>query len=299
MSTFPCPSCGSQRSALEARCEQCGWSPVPLSSAGDPGAAAAVGQHPARAVDAAPVGSPAWPLRRIVLVCAALALLVAVGGLLLTREGNESVDVALGDATLHLVAPYGYSELKGSPQQRRALESLTPAAHRLLAVFVAAGDLDNLTQGHQITGERFMAVEVQRRNETSDVSIEAFARLRDQLGKQQNTAFTEGQRPAERLLNKAFEQKDFTIDISGTTPLGVFDETPHSISVASLARFQVTRASRASDNVMALSANALLASNRIIVAYVETSYESPADVEWLKSTSKRWVRRLIEANPSD
>ena len=201
--------------------------------------------------------------------------------------------VQLGDARVALDVPVGFADtiFTGSPRLQELAESLTSPSNRILVFAISDGDLRRFTLGDTPDFRRHLMVVIPKGAERERVTPESFKRfasdaLRD-MGKppaEPDYPNYLEQQPPEQLSLLAELRRDAT-----------------AISVLQGLRLPPTRKpsmfSRPEPSRFVLSSTSLvLLRGRGLNLSVFTMYESPADLDWIRATTLRWIEDLQRLN---
>ena len=199
----------------------------------------------------------------------------------------------LGDARVALDVPIGFADtlFTGSPRLQELAESLTSPSNRILVFAISDGDLRRFTVGDTPDFRRHLMVVIPKGAERERVTPEGFKRfasdaLRD-IGKP--TAETDypnylEQQPPEQLSLLAELRRDATaiavlqgLRLPPTKKPGMFSRPEPS-------RFLLS------------STSLVLLRGRGLNLSVFTMYESPADLDWIRAITLRWIEDLQRLN---
>jgi hypothetical protein len=193
--------------------------------------------------------------------------------------------VQVGEARIGLDAPPGFADtgFTGSPRLQELAESLTSASNRILLFAISDLDLRKFMVGDPPELRRYMLVVTPKSLEREHVTRAAFDQLvGDALRavgsmappEKPATEYLDSQPPGKPyLLTELRREPEIVSVLQGTRlpPQGRYDEKP-------LYLFTTT-------TLMLLRGKALNLS-------VYSAYESPADLEWIRSITARWIGEL-------
>lgn len=197
--------------------------------------------------------------------------------------------VQLGDARVALDAPPGFADttFTGSPRLQDAAEALTSPSNRVLLFALSDGDLRRFTVGDVPELRRMMIVSTPKVYEREGVTANSFARLSAGLlaeagapaGDANYLAFLDNHPPGQsRALAQIAKQPDVTSILLGT-------------------RLPPKNPSRDEKPQYLLSTSSLLlVRGRALHLAVHSGYDSPADVEWIRGVTARWIEELKRLN---
>lgn len=216
------------------------------------------------------------------------ALLLALTASLSFQTQAAPFAVQVGDTRIGLDAPPGFADtgFTGSPRLQELAEALTSASNRILLFAISDGDLRRFTQGDQLELRRHMMVVTPRGMERERVSEGAFK------------AFV-----AESLrgLGQAPQGADYPRHLDsrpvGTmTLLAELRKDPDAVSVLQGTRTKDGGMFKRSEYLLSTS-TLLLVRGRALSLSVFTRYEDPADLDWIRVTTARWIDELKRLNP--
>lgn len=215
------------------------------------------------------------------------ALIAALMTFLSLQTAAAPFAVQVGEAKIGLDAPPGFADtgFTGSPRLQELGEALTSASNRILLFAISDADLRRFMVGDPLELRRYMVVVTPRgleRERVSDSAFKAFVNEALQaLGQPPGTADYPkylDSRPAGAvsLLAELKNEPDAVSVLQGTRTKGAgfFERSKYLLSTTSL---------------MLLRGKALNLS-------VYTHYQDPADLEWIRLTTARWIEELKRLN---
>lgn len=195
--------------------------------------------------------------------------------------------VPLGDSRVALDTPPGFSDttFTGSPRLQELAETLTSASNRILLFAISDDDLRRFTQGDSPLLRRYMIVVTPKGLERERVDAALF-----------KTFVTESL--AE--LGKPPEGADYPKVLDGRPreKMGLLAELRREPSVVSV--LQGTRLAdqggfNEKPRYLLATTTLLFVRGKALSLSVYSAYDSPADLEWIRTNTARWsdeVRRL-------
>jgi hypothetical protein len=220
----------------------------------------------------------------------ALALLLAVPLLLVAVPPPSAAApfaVQVGDSRVSLDVPPGFADtaFTGSPRLQELGESLTSASNRVLLFALSDADLRRFTLGDQLELRRYMVAVTSRAAEREPMSEKAFRALQDEL-----------QRELRQLPGAGDYQKYLESRPPGTVSmLAELRRDAGAISV-----LQGTRSKGRSffdrSTYLLSSTSLVLLRGKALTLSVFTQYDDPADLEWIRVTTNRWIDDLKRLN---
>ena len=195
--------------------------------------------------------------------------------------------VQLGDGRIVLDAPPGFSDTlqTGSPRLQELSESLTSASNRILLFAISDADLRRFQLGDSLELRRYMIVVTGRGMERERLSDSAFRELAVESARSLGpvpavTDYVEhlDSRPpgATSLLAELRKEADAVSVLQGMRAKGntFFSRSQYFLSTTSL----------------------VLVRGKALSLSVHTRYDDPADLEWIRLTTTRWIDELKRMN---
>jgi hypothetical protein len=194
--------------------------------------------------------------------------------------------VQLGEARIGLDAPAGFSDttFTASPRLQDLSESLTSASNRILLFALSDADLRRFMAGDQVEARRYMiivtprAMERERVSEASfrQFSVEALAGLGTPPAVKDVVEYLDDRPPGAPSLLAELRRSNEVVSVLQGTRIkpGFFERSKYLLSSTTL----------------------LLLRGKALSLSVYTQYDEPADLEWLRATTLRWIDDLRKLN---
>lgn len=216
---------------------------------------------------------------------------------------TQNIQIEVGGTMINVPSPAGFHEISDlSPETRKRAETMTPPQNRLIAVFVSEADLGRIMKGDAPEFGRYMFLQVFRDLENRNISRSQFQQLGTQIKQQQNTLSTKLKDKADSFIEGAADKlsKDSAISLSlkmgEIVPLGVFLEQSNAVSLAMLAKYQVSAEGEKLDYVVISGTSWVRVKQKVLYANVYSTYKSQDDLNWVRSKSREWVNSLLTFN---
>lgn len=195
--------------------------------------------------------------------------------------------VSIGGERVVLDTIPGFSDAlpSGSPRLLELAESLASASNRILLFALTDADIRRFTVGDPAELKRYMLVVTPGYLERERVSAAQFKVLID-----------DAQRDVGRPGEIADIRKHLTEQPQGkVTALAQLRQAPDVYSV--LLGIRVSEGGWLSKEQLLLSTNTLLlVRNKAVAVSVYSSYDSPADLDWIRFATERWIETLQKLN---
>jgi hypothetical protein len=194
--------------------------------------------------------------------------------------------VQLGEAKIGLDAPPGFADtgFTGSPRLQELGEALTSASNRILLFAISDADLRRFMVGDPLELRRYMIVVTPRGLERERVTESAFKLFVNDavqgLGQPAGSADYPkylDSRPtgAVSLLAELRKDADVVSVLQGARSKGgFFERSKYLLSTTTL----------------------MLVRGKALNLSVYTQYDDPADLEWIRVTTARWIEELKRLN---
>ena len=193
--------------------------------------------------------------------------------------------VQVGEARIALDAPAGFADTQftGSPRLQEIGESLTSASNRVLLFALSDADVRRFTLGDQLELRRYMIAVTPRAMERERLSESAFKSLvgnvRGELADLPTGDF----------------QKHLESRAPGTVSmLAELRNEPGAVSVLQGSRVKGRTFERA--RYLLASNSLVLVRGKALTLSVYTQYDDAADLEWIRTTTNRWIDELKRLN---
>jgi hypothetical protein len=201
--------------------------------------------------------------------------------------------VRLGLERIALDTPPGFSNTTelASPRLQDLADTLTSASNRVLIFALSDADVRRFTQGEQLDAKRYM------------IAVTPKGLERERVTPEQLSSYV-----ADSLhnLGKPVETADI-VKFLESQPIGKANliaelkKEPPLVSVLQATRLPPLRGKRMWDDstpqYLFFTTTIFLVRGKAIQLAVYSLYDGPADVEWLKTISQRWVDELQRLNP--
>ncbi|MDA8108952.1 MAG: hypothetical protein M0015_10020 [Betaproteobacteria bacterium] len=196
--------------------------------------------------------------------------------------------VPLGDTRVALEAPPGFSDtgFLGSPRIDELAQSLTSASNHILLFAITDADLRAFMNGDRPELRRYMIAVTPRGLARRSVSLDEFA------------AFVSD---ALHGLGKPPGEVDYAKYLDGrpagqASLLAELRTEPEVVSVLQGTRLPSQGSSDEKPRYLLSTTTLLLLRGKALSASVYTGYGGPADLEWIKYATERWIEQLQRIN---
>jgi hypothetical protein len=196
--------------------------------------------------------------------------------------------VQVGEARIGLDAPPGFADtaFTGSPRLQELAESLTSPSNRILLFAISDGDLRKFTLGDPPELRRYMLATTPKELERSRVTREAFSEFAAAAAREL------GERaPAGKSFSEYFDAQP----PGKPSVLGELRRDAEVVSTLVGARVQPQGRSQRPHYVLSTS-TLILVRNKALSLAVYSAYDNPADLDWIRAITARWIDELQRLN---
>ncbi len=194
--------------------------------------------------------------------------------------------VQVGDVRMALDAPPGFSDSQftGSPRLTDIAESLTTASNRILLFALEDEDLKRFMVGDPITLRRSVLAVTSRAMQEESLSLGGFRAYAA-------ASLPQGATVPSADLIKYLDSKPHGL----ANPIGALRSDPEVVSVLVGTRLPPEHAD-SPPRYMVSSRTLLLLRGKALDLSVLARYQSPADLDWVRSATSLWVAELRKLN---
>lgn len=221
-------------------------------------------------------------MTRVRLAAALIALLFAACAL------AAPFAVQLGEARIGLDAPPGFADttFTGSPRLQELAEALTSPSNRILIFAISDGDLRKFTLGDPPDLRRYMIAVTPKQLEHERVGPQRFAEFAEAAQRDLGDRV-----PAGKAFSEYFDKQP----VGKSSVLGELRRDAEVLSLLVGARLQPQP--RTQKQQYGLSTTSLmLVRGKTLSLSVYSAYESPADLDWIRAITARWIDDLQRLN---
>lgn len=201
--------------------------------------------------------------------------------------------VQVGETRLGLDAPPGFSDtgFTGSPRLQEMAESLTSASNRILLFALTDGDLRRFMGGDRPEFKRYVLVATPREMERDRIRPAAFSAFVEESLREMGTP------PAPSMDYR----KHLDASQGKATLLAEVRRDPEIVSVLLGTRLPTPKresvfADEKPPQYVLSTTTLMLLRGKALNLSVYGPYDSPADLEWIRSITARWVEELQRLN---
>jgi hypothetical protein len=227
------------------------------------------------------------PVRRLAFLAGSLFAAVSLHG------AAAPFAVTVGDSRIALDAPPGFADtaFTGSPRLQELAETLTSASNRILLFAVSDADLRRFMAGDVMDARRYMIAVTPRVMERERITGNAFAALAADLVREMGAPPPPGTEP----------RKHLDANPGAQTLLAELRREPDAVTVLQGTRLpapprsSVFAEERPPQYVLSTTSLVLLRGKALSLT-VHALYDSPADLDWIRAATLRWVDELRRLN---
>lgn len=221
------------------------------------------------------------------LECRRVRLLAFLAAFVLQSAVASPFAVQLGDTRVALDSPPGFSDVQatGSPRLLELAEQLTSASNRILLFALEDIDVRRFTVGDAPELRRYCLVVTPKPYENARVSQAAFRQL-----------VADATRDVGQPIPRGADVREHLDSMKGKPALlGELRRDQDVESVLQGARMPEQRG-RDGPKYLLSSTTLLLVRGRAINFSLYTLYDTPADMEWIRGATLRWIEDIQRLN---
>jgi hypothetical protein len=196
--------------------------------------------------------------------------------------------VQVGDTRLALDAPPGFADVQatGSPRLLDLAEALTSASNKILLFALEDADVRRFSLGDSLELRRYVIAVTPRELQTARVTLAAFRGL-----------VNDSLRELGPLPDPKAELRPYLDAQKGRVSLlGELRKDQDVVSVVQGARLPDAPRSREPPRYLLSSTTLMLVRGKALNLSLYTLHNGPEDIEWLRSTTLRWIDELQRLN---
>jgi hypothetical protein len=217
---------------------------------------------------------------------------------------DHSARVSAGGVVLIVPAINGF---RFPTEQERGINALVAPfilpKNRLLAALLTDGDLRLFASGRQPGFDEYFVLQIPHSIEGRAVTLNEFQPLRRGIREQQKSAQIRISPTVKRQLADASKQTSdragakIQISITEPIPLGVFEDTEHSIGVTLLSRVRAEAHEARTEDLMLSASVVTVVREKLLYLNGVCTFHSMFDLARCNSQVNAWLSALHAANP--
>lgn len=194
----------------------------------------------------------------------------------------------LGEARIGLDAPPGFADtgFTGSPRLQELAESLTSASNRILLFAITDGDLRKFMVGDPPEFRRYMIAVTPKGLEHGRVTPTMFSHFVGDALRGLGPAASAGKDFSEYLDSQPEGRANLLAELR---------REPEIVSVLQGTRLPPRRFAEKAPYMLSTT-TLMLVRGKALNLSVYSAYDSPADVDWIRSITVRWIDELQRLN---
>lgn len=211
---------------------------------------------------------------------------------------SSSIEVAVGGSRISIPIPSGFADASRNADLSAVGEALTPRHRRLLGFFVEERDLKAAASGKEVDLRQTFAVQTSIADERKTISEDGFAKVKEQAKAEfRNAPQSIPGRPTrfEELLKQL--DKQARLDVKGVVPVGVIEESTHSITVLFVARSQVRAGGGVADDTNISAITIAAVKGKPVWLITRRTLQVKSDIEVASASARGWIAAVRAVNP--
>lgn len=234
-------------------------------------------------------------LRR--LACVLLASLVLP--LAPLAQPGPQHPLQVGGTVLMVPVPAGFVAAgPRAPALTQLGQTLAPPGNRHLEIFVTPEAAATAAAGGQPELQRYFIMQTLRQVEGQQLSAADFAAVRDTIRQQHRTLLAQLDPQIQQHLADAAgrlsaqAEQPLKLKAGQILPLGLFNDTDSTISLAAATVYQVQQGEQVVQVPTAMALTTLVRRGRLMYFYAYSQHRSEADVAWVRQATLGWSAAL-------
>ena len=197
--------------------------------------------------------------------------------------------VQIGDVKLGLDAPPGFADtgFTGSPRLQELAESLTSASNRVLMFALTDADLRRFTVGDQLEAKRYAIAVSPRGLEREILSNRVFSTFVGDSFRDLGSLPAAGTTDYRKILDASEGRPALLAELRREAQI---------VSVLQGARLPSEGKSNETPKYMLTTTTLILLRGKALNLSVFSAYDSPGDLDWIRTLTARWVEEVHRLN---
>ena len=241
--------------------------------------------------------------RNLRLVLAVL-IIAACPSPSLAADPSGAVAAVVGGIRIAIPAPTGYMSTAGTAPYFAEQEAfMTTPINRSLALFVPPDAIAVAIAETESPMHRYFAAQTSRQLEWISVTPAQFDEDKEDIKASQAGALKKylpkSQASIDRKAAKIgamLEDESFSIKIGNVTLLGVFSETPSSVTMGTLKTMEMVLEGQTTKQSLVVAITTVRVKDRVIYLLTCSDYNSAADIAWVRGASLEWALAVERRN---
>ncbi len=225
------------------------------------------------------------------------------------HAADKDIEITVGGTRIAIPVPKNYSDPSPMiPGVRKFGENMTASTNRLLSFFMGDDDVKALLAQSAPQLQRYFMVQTLRATENSQMTVQEFAVVRDQLKSQYKKLFNDHAVHMQSEINRAVERitkdgktdqaKDLNLKLGEMKVLDVLGDDSYVCLVAKTL-VQATVNGEVKQIPMVMGLTNTMVKGKVIYFFSYARLNSDEDVNWIKAEVSAWIPLLLAANKSE
>ena len=221
------------------------------------------------------------------------------------RPGAASdVLFRMGAREVSVPPPAGFIEAASRSQSLKEFFQATEApALDLLAIHVPSEVMDRIARGEHAEMDFYTKVSVAKNLREREIAPQFFAEIVSELRANSarlldlNSPGMQAQLKSQNKNLSELLREETRVDLSQPVYLGEVESTPNSYGMLIIMKVNLQSGGAQARKTLVSAACAVRVRERVLWVYAYKTFKSDADVDALRSFTKRWLADIIRANP--
>lgn len=226
----------------------------------------------------------------------AIAMVLVLSTILPAMAG-DSTRVLIGTTEIVFPVPNGFSDpLQRAPRINATVEALTDSQKRFLAVFASEQDIELVAVDQDPKMALYYVAQTLRQTESATLSIDLFENTKQIIRDQFMTLSPMSASVLQNLLQNFLSEHGASGGPVTVKPLGVFDETKHSISATNITTATAKNGEGTFTYSTVVSITTAMIRGKFVYLQVCSDLAGVEDVLSNQKASREWTRAILSAN---
>ncbi len=212
--------------------------------------------------------------------------------------------VTIGEQEVFILPPVEFVDpAVAAPELVEIGKKMVAPTNRLLAIYIPTQELKNHLAGKEIDLNRYSMLQTSNAAQKLVMSQHFFDAIKQTVKDQSSSQTAEMVAKAQTHVNSAaasigkiIDDKTFAIKINDFKSMGLFNETPTSISTVGSSNVFSRAGGEAESTPIVYASTVVLVKGKALFLYTYSGYRTSADLQWVKDVSTRWADEIQRSN---
>jgi hypothetical protein len=223
--------------------------------------------------------------------------MVLVLSTILPAIAGDSTRIQIGTTEIVFPVPNGFSDpSQRAPRINATVEALTVPQKRFLVMFASEQDIELVAVDRDPKMALYYVAQTFRQTESATLSIDLFKNTKQIIREQFMTLSPMSTSVLQTVLQNFLSERGASSGTVTVKPLGVFDETEHSISATNITTATAKSGDVAISDSTVVSITTAMIHGKFVYLQVCSDLSGAEDVLSNQKASREWTRAILSAN---